>query len=239
MAAKKKAKKIVKKTAKPAPKAKKAAKPKPPPAPPAPPSGKFVWHEYSTSDIPAAVSFYTSLFGWTTEEMDMGPGGKYTIFKSGAVQVGGVMTVPGVPPHWGQYCTVPDVDKAAEKATELGGTVLHPPTDIPTIGRFAMVKDPQGAVLAPFKPSMPGTPPAGPPPAGTFCWDELLTTDPEAALAFYKAIYGWTTTDMEMPTGKYYVLHSGDSMSGGAMKLPMPEIPPHWQSHVAVADLDA
>jgi predicted enzyme related to lactoylglutathione lyase len=221
--------------AKPAPKAK---APKPAPSEAVPP-GHFVWREYASSDVPATVAFYTALFGWTTEEQDMGPMGKYTLFKSGDSQVAGVMSMPGVHPHWRQYCTVPSVDSAVETAKGLGGTIVVPPTDIPTVGRFAAVNDLQHAGLCPFTPSMPGSPPAGPPPAGTFCWDELMTSDPQAALSFYKAIYGWTTSTMELPNGPYHVLYAGAAMVGGIMKAPMPEVPSHWMSHVAVADLDA
>jgi predicted enzyme related to lactoylglutathione lyase len=113
--------------------------------------------------------------------------------------------------------------------------------DIPTVGRFAAVMDPQGAVLMPFVPSGPpgAMPEAEVPPPGTFCWDELMTTDPAKAVEFYKAIYGWTVTEQQMAHGTYYVLHRGDRMAGGIMKLPMPGVPVYWGTYVAVAHLEA
>ena len=233
------------------PAAKKAAAKKPaakkpaakkPAAAPAASSGRFVWHEYAAKDVPAAIAFYGPLFGWTTAEMEMGPGAKYTILKTGETQVGGMTGVETeqTPAHWRLYCTVPDVDAAVVKAKELGGSEIVPAMDIPTVGRFALVADPQGALLFPFKEAQESAELAGPPGAGTFCWDELLTSDAAAAVEFYKAIYGWTTTTTDMgPMGTYYVLHRGERMAGGVMGLPMPGVPPHWQTHVAVTDLEA
>jgi predicted enzyme related to lactoylglutathione lyase len=208
-----------------------------------PSSGRFVWHELATNNVRQAVSFYSELFGWNTSEMDMGPAGKYTMLKSGETNVGGMMALSSaekMPPHWRTYCTVPDVDAAARRATQLGGKVLVPPTDIPDVGRFAAVADPQGAVLMPFRDQHEPPELQGPPPVGTFCWDELLTTDPVAAVAFYTPIFGWTVTEQQMgAAGTYRVLKRGDKMTGGIMKLPMPQIPPNWAAYVAVANVDA
>jgi predicted enzyme related to lactoylglutathione lyase len=117
--------------------------------------GTFVWHEINTPDADSAMKFYSELVGWKTKTMDMGPGGKYTMFANGASDVGGVvpMTGPqwkGVPPHWLIYIGVDDVDAACKKAKKLGGSVKMEPMDIP-VGRFAVLADPQGAVFALFK----------------------------------------------------------------------------------------
>jgi predicted enzyme related to lactoylglutathione lyase len=236
------AKKVAK--AKPAARKAKAPAPKPAEATAAPSgTGRFVWHEIATSDPAKAVAFYTGLFGWTSSEMDMGPAGKYTMFNNGAAGVAGIQPIGAgdpTPPHWQAYCTVNDVDAATARAQSKGGTVLVPPMDIPTVGRFSAVADPQGAVLMPFKPSGPEGGPPGMPAPGSFCWDELLTSDPEAATKFYPDIYGWTVApprDMGA-MGNYWVLLSGENMRGGIMGLPMPGIPPHWATHVAVAHLE-
>ena len=77
---------------------------------------------------------------------------KYTIVKVGEEGVGGIMPIPpqaqGSPPNWGVYVTVDNIDATAKKAKELGGKVLVPPTDIPNVGRFAVLQDPQGAVIS-------------------------------------------------------------------------------------------
>ncbi len=114
--------------------------------------GAFSWNELMTSDPAAALAFYTALLGWTTQKMAM-PGADYHLLKVGDTSVGGVMALPpearasGMPPNWGSYVTVADVDATARKATELGGTVAHGPLDIPGVGRMAVIIDPQGAAI--------------------------------------------------------------------------------------------
>lgn len=114
--------------------------------------GAFSWAELMTPDPKAAIAFYGALFGWTSEDMDMGSG-PYHVLKVGDTQVAGVMGMPpdapaGMPPMWGCYVTVDDVDATAKRCAELGGQVLMPPMDIPTVGRMAVLKDPLGAVIS-------------------------------------------------------------------------------------------
>ncbi|HQR22564.1 MAG TPA: VOC family protein [Burkholderiaceae bacterium] len=114
--------------------------------------GAFSWSELMTSDPQGALRFYQQLLGWTTETMPM-PQGEYHVIKAQGTSIGGVMKMPaeaaggGMPPSWGCYVTVKDVDACAAQATALGGRVLHGPTDIPGVGRFAVIADPQGAWL--------------------------------------------------------------------------------------------
>jgi len=110
--------------------------------------GAFSWFELTATDLPSAQSFYTRLFGWTTEPWD--GEGEYTLIKVGGKEVAGMSQArPGQqkPPGWGVYVTVTDVDQSAEQAETLGGKVLVPPTDIPRVGRFTVLQDPQGAVI--------------------------------------------------------------------------------------------
>ena len=116
--------------------------------------GAFSWCELLTTDVEAAKKFYSELFGWNIEPVtdalhqDM----QYNLVKVDGTEIGGIMAVPpqaeGMPPSWGTYVTVDDVDAAAAKARELGGDVLVPLTDIPEVGRFCVIKDPQGAVIS-------------------------------------------------------------------------------------------
>lgn len=121
--------------------------------------GAFSWNELMTPDPQAALKFYTALFGWKTEPMQMQDGGTYTVVKAGEASVGGVMSMPpdskGMPPTWGSYVTVSDVDAVAKQAVTLGGKVVHGPEDIPKIGRFAVIVDPQGASLNVITYAMP------------------------------------------------------------------------------------
>jgi uncharacterized protein len=205
-------------------------------------SGRFIWHDLMTTDLKSAIAFYTELFSWKTSEMDMGPSGKYTMIKSGDRDIGGFVALEkgqGAPSHWLAYCTANDVDVAAKRAQELGGKVLVPATDIPNVGRFAVISDPQGGTISPFK-SKEERPDTDVPAPGTFCWNELMTSDPKAALRFYEGVFGWTHDDMDMgPGGTYHVLKRGDKQSGGLMKHPMAGAPTAWLAYVAVADVDA
>ncbi len=118
----------------------------------------FSWNELLTSDIEKAKAFYGALFGWTMIDMPMNDG-HYTMAQKGDEKAAGMMTMPAeckdVPPHWGAYVTVEDVDASAKKVAELGGTVVVPPTDIPNVGRFSLFQDPQGATLSVISYSMP------------------------------------------------------------------------------------
>lgn len=114
--------------------------------------GAFSWCELMTTDVDAAKKFYTSLFGWETDEMTM-PGMSYTVVKAGGKDMGGIMAMPpdapkGMPPMWGCYVTVDDVDATAKSAQKLGAKLLVKPQDIPDVGRFCVIQDPQGAVIS-------------------------------------------------------------------------------------------
>ena len=110
--------------------------------------GAFSWSELMTSDLNGAKGFYGELLGWEFEDVDTSCGG-YTYIRSGKELLGGMMVTPenekDMPPAWGVYITVDDVDARVAKVAALGGAVCIEPTDLPDIGRFAVVKDPQGA----------------------------------------------------------------------------------------------
>ena len=114
--------------------------------------GAFSWCELMTTNPGAAKEFYSKLFGWTTEDMSMVPGMTYTVVKAGGSAIGGIMSMPpqaqDMPPHWGSYVTVDDVDATARTAAQFGGKMLMGPQDIPNVGRFCVIQDPQGAVIS-------------------------------------------------------------------------------------------
>ena len=115
--------------------------------------GAFSWNELMTSDPEAALAFYKPLFGWTVETMPM-PDGPYHLVKINGTAVGGVMKLSesqaadGMPSCWGSYVTVADADAVCEKAKALGGHVVLGPVDVPGVGRFAVIVDPQGAAIS-------------------------------------------------------------------------------------------
>ena len=210
--------------------------------------GRFIWYELLTPDLDAAKRFYADVVGWTFQTLPM-PGGAYTIIEANGVGLGGAAPLSdehkaaGVPPNWTAYVYVDDCDAAADKARSLGGSVMRPPSDIPGIGRFAIIADPHGAVTAIMKPIPPSdarpTIPRGT--LGHANWHELYAGDAEADFAFYKALFGWTEVgahDMG-PMGVYHLFGNADGEVGGIMTKP-DQIPVAcWSCYFEVDDADA
>ncbi|MGH7551157.1 MAG: VOC family protein [Gemmatimonadota bacterium] len=209
------------------------------------PPGRFVWYELLTTDPQAAQSFYTDVIGWSTAPFEQSEI-PYTMWMNGEAPVGGVMALPqeacdqGAAPHWMAYVAVDDVDAIAKKAEKLGASLLVEPQDIPNVGRFAVLQDPQGAAIAIIRGEQE-MPPAGEPQVGQFSWHELATTDHETALAFYSELFGWSESEaVDMgEMGTYQMYNRGDRMLGGMFNKSddMPG-PPAWLYYTSVGDID-
>jgi len=205
--------------------------------------GQFVWYELMTTDTNAAKAFYNKVAGWGSQDVPM-PGMTYTLLKLGDSQVAGLMNQPeeakkmGAPPSWIGYVYANNVDATVDRIKELGGTVYVPPSDIPNIGRFAVVADPQGATIALF--NTPNQPPEGSTPEpgtpGRIGWHELMTSDWQKAFAFYSELFGWQKGeghDMG-PMGIYQMFSAGGAPTGGMFNKP-PEVPvSFWLYYVNV-----
>ena len=209
-------------------------------------NGRFVWHELMTTDTKGAIAFYSEVIGFKTEPFKGGPT-EYTMWVGSQGPMGGVMTLPeeakkmGAPPHWMGHVQVENVDATVAKVKAKGGQVHVPPMDIPTVGRFSVIADPQGAALSVFQPEGKMEPRDDSKP-GEVSWNELMTTDHEAALKFYAELFGWKKQDeMDMgPMGKYVLYGQGDKMIGGMMNKPADQpIPPAWIYYINVEDLDS
>jgi hypothetical protein len=214
--------------------------------------GRIVWHDLVTSDPDAAISFYNGITGWGSMPFE-GPGGDgdYRMWTVGEQPIGGVMTIPkevaaaGAPPHWMAYVATDDIDGAVAKVGQLGGQVMVPPTDIPTVGRFAVSADPQGAIFAIFEAAPETETPGhdGDPNVGEFSWHELVTTDYRAAFDFYSALFGWENMqEMDMgPAGIYliYGRKGGRQLGGMFNKMPDMPMPPMWIEYAMVDDVNA
>ena len=201
--------------------------------------GRFIWHELLTTDTAAAATFYARVVPWRTQPSNM-PG--YTLWMAGQTQVAGLMALPpeaaGTPPHWLIYVGTPSVDASCGQAQSLGAKVLKAPSDIPNVGRFAVLSDPQGATFALFTPAAGSTPPGPQPAQGGFSWHELATTDVAGAVKFYGEMFGWNKGpghDMG-PMGIYQIFEQGGNQLGGMCNVQGPSTPPSWLSYVHVAD---
>jgi uncharacterized protein len=117
-----------------------------------PQPGSGSWHELMTTDVEAAMRFYTELFGWKpTEAFDMGPMGKYHMFAR-SFALGGMMNKPKemaqVPPNWGLYFRVPEINSAADRVKSNGGNILNGPMEVPGGDMIVNCMDPQGAAFS-------------------------------------------------------------------------------------------
>ncbi len=208
--------------------------------------GKFVWYEYMGDDVAAAVDFYAHVVGWTSRA-----GGRadfrYDVVLAGGQPVGGVMEIPadaramGARPCWLAYVWVENVDLALPKLMEAGGKVFKAPSDIPGIGRFAVVADPYGGTFMLFRDNN-GNPPPPPAPGtpGMIGWHELHCDDGAKAIDFYCNFFGWSKTgEFDMgPMGVYRMFKTGHGEEGGIMTR-TPESPASfWLYYVNVDALD-
>lgn len=208
--------------------------------------GRFDWHELMTSDPEAAKRFYTAVVGWGTQDV-VGSNPPYTMWTVDGAPVGGLMQLPeeaaraGAPPHWLTYVETQDVDETHGQATRLGARTYVPPTDIPNVGRFAVLADPQGVEFAIFTPSGGSMAPAGTPQFGDFTWHELMTSNEADAFDFYAALFGWRKTSaMDMgEMGTYQMFGLGEEPMGGMYTIP-PGMgaPPMWLAYVHVDSAD-
>jgi predicted enzyme related to lactoylglutathione lyase len=206
--------------------------------------GRFVWHQLMTRDVPGAKNFYSKLVGWKTMPWPLDPA--YTVCHADVGPVAGIMEIPAdvpadMPPHWVQYIGTRDVDATADAAVRAGGSVLKAPSDMQGAGRYAVLKDPQGAAFAIIDPENARPEDQGPPALGTFAWHELATTDYEAAFAFYSGLFGWDVLQrMDMgPTGIYLIFGQNGVQRGG-MYIPSPnnQMPPSWMPYASVTSAD-
>ncbi len=211
---------------------------------------RFVWHDLNVKDAEAAKRFYGEMFNWTFEKSDNGP---YQHIKAGTEMIGGIRQAGANeqgPPHWLGYIAVDDVAATVANITKHSGKVYMPTTVMDKVGTFAVTADPTGGVFAPWKSarSEEDQEPTGNAKPFTFCWDELVSTDPDAAAKFYSSVFGWTATKMDMgPAGGYTLLKRPGTKNekgelkgaGGIMKSP-PMVPhSFWLPYIYVENTDA
>ena len=210
------------------------------------PHGSFIWYELITPDADAAGAFYADVVGWAVAPFGGGLPMDYRILSAGDAPVGGVMALPvglgGPSPGWYGYVGVDDVDASVAEIVAAGGRLYMPAQDLPDVGRIAMVADAQGAafyVMRGARDEASGS--FAPGETGHCSWNELSTADPEAAIAFYGARFGWTSTS-SMPMGDvggYHFLDHGATQIGAIMGIPRAGPPPRWNFYFEIGDIDA
>jgi uncharacterized protein len=214
-----------------------------------------VWYELLTADIAAARNFYREVVGWEIageSAMPADTGMDYRMiartngqFAGGAMELTPEMVAGGAKPCWLGYIYVPDVDAEVARIEAEGGAVHMPAVTMDDVGRMAMVADPWGATYYVMTPM----PPAGMEDAEpdvftvdqpqTIRWNELVTPEPEAAIAFYTGHYGWRQEGtMPMgPLGDYSFLHAGETGIGAVMRQ-ADFMHPGWTYYIGVDDID-
>jgi hypothetical protein len=203
------------------------------------------WVDLGTPDQDAAEQFYGPLFGWTFdpgENPEETGGYRTALLREKAV--GGTMRLmqEGQPPAWSTYISVEDADATIAAVKANGGSVAVEPMDVLEIGRMAFFVDPTGAFCGIWQPkAFHGAELVNEP--GAFCWNELGTRDPEAAKAFYGAVFGWEFEGHDMgEMGTYTEWKLNGASIGGMMDITgraPAEVPAHWMVYFAVEDADA
>jgi uncharacterized protein len=207
--------------------------------------GSFCWIELSTTDQNAAKQFYSSLFGWTIDDLPMGPGQVYTLFNldgqnaAAAASMEERIRAQGVPPHWMLYVSVESADGTVAKAQQVDGKAMAPPFDVSTFGRMAVLEDPTGAHFSIWQPLQhTGTGITGVP--GTLCWADLMTPNQADAAKFYGEVFGWQLEPGQDSSGYLHIKNGSEFIGGIPPKDQVPpNVPPHWQIYFLVDNCDA
>ena len=209
------------------------------------PQGTPIWYELITPDPDTAGRFYGGVMGWTIDVSAVGEN-HYRMIVGSQGPIGGClpltaeMRAGGAQPGWFFYVGVEDVDATVKKARHLGAAVYIPPQDVPGVGRFAFLADPQGApfyVMRGFPDEASAVFAEGE--VGRCGWNELGAPNPEAAFAFYGALFGWENREtMDMgPNGAYHFIDLGDRRLGAMFKETTGR--PRWRFYFNPEELEA
>lgn len=208
--------------------------------------GAPCWADLSTTDTAAAVTFYSTLFGWEDDPqpMPIGPDALFHMQKINGLEAAAITPQmehereQGIPPHWNTYITVNDVDSVAGQAADLGGAVLDGPFDVFEAGRLASIQDPQGAVFKAWKPNQKiGARVKFEP--GALTWNELQTSDSDAAIEFYVRLLGMERGETMGEIDYTLLTVQGTDVAGVVQIAPeWGPVPPNWLVYFDVVDVD-
>jgi uncharacterized protein len=200
--------------------------------------GTFSWTDLSTPDAEASKQFYGGLFGWDFEDNPIPDGGVYVMARLGGRAAAAMFETTERHPAWASYVTVDEADAITTRARQLGANVLAEPFDVMDAGRMSTLQDPTGAVFCPWLPHRAiGAEVVNEP--GALSMNQLNTSDPEAAQAFYGDLFGWRFEQVSTEP-PYWGVYRGERLNGGMMPLPPGSpAPSHWLVYFGIDDLDA
>ncbi len=206
------------------------------------PPGTFCWAENISNDAGQVVTFYQQLFGWCDYDLPMGEDQHYIMFQLGADKVAALIPMPaemqaaGASSFWANYVSVDDVDALAPMVTSEGGTILFGPADVGDSGRMLYIADEAGAQLSLWQPGTHvGAGIVNVP--GAMIWNELLTWDAHASMAFYSRLLGWEFFTAD--NGYAFIRNRGRN-NGGFLQLDdsFGDLKTHWRTYFHSDDID-
>ncbi len=200
----------------------------------------IAWNELHTSDRAKAEAFYHALFGWTSSPVEMSPDYTYHLLNrpdTGQMFAGSHQQGPDEadqPSFWLTSLGARDVDAVTAQAVEQGATVVMEPMDIPNIGRFSLLVDPQGATVSILSYFDGGSAPDPGQGHGSIVWHELLSSNPAASGAFYSSLLGFDSKDEDMGGATARVFWQNGSMFADIAPKPRADLPDAWIFYVEV-----
>lgn len=207
--------------------------------------GSFCWWELVTPDLESSFTYYRRLFGWTRRDASGGEGRRYRTLEVHGEPLGAVSQTSrdqiarGEQGGWLCYVAIEDADAAAQRILSAGGGLVQRPFDVFEAGRMTVFADPTGARAALWQPrAHSGAAIVGE--LGSATWSELGTSDPGAARAFYKQVFGWEAEPKPGPTSYTEWRFEDGVRAGGMYRLgsEMGPIPSYWGVYFRVADCD-
>jgi predicted enzyme related to lactoylglutathione lyase len=209
--------------------------------------GKIVWRDLLTHDLEGSKQFYGTLFGWEFEsigrEAGFGSDSVYTLIRHNGKLIGGMIDTVAMNgrddiSQWIVAMSVADIDAAVARFAAAGSEIVTSPTDLQRRGRLAVVRDPEGALLALLQ-TRDGDPADSEPEIDGFLWDELWTTDIDKATELYGSVAGlqadeWDVDQDQTSNITYRLLKSGEKPRVGIMPNPLEGLSPVWVSYLRV-----
>ncbi len=203
--------------------------------------GTPCWVDMTSDDLDASKAFYAKVFGWEYTEQSFGGRAVYTTALKDGKKVAGLMQQSpeqikdGPPPAWNTYVAVDDAEAITGNVNGLGGQVLMPPVELPSMGKMAAIADPNDTILGLWQSDQHiGAERVNEP--GSLIWNELVTSSVDAAVAYFEGLFGWTTKEIELPNGPYTLVEVDGESVGGIVAGQALE-PNHWETYFAVESI--